>query len=282
MRNIFNQLIILFSVQLIFCSCTKNALEYSSDKRENYLVDKITIVLDTANFTNTSFVYDSNNHLVKRITTGKFVENRKVREKKYVDEFEYTNGLVSKIRIQDLTYFMSSYELHLFYNSKNQLLREETWMNNTRMGHQNFYYLDNKMVSIYADNSKPFETNTLYYDNSGNLIKHSYRIPKTDVFGFPVPNEFMELNYMYEYDDKSKPNIGLDYLFVYSPFQNLGTETGYARELSACNLQKFQNRGTTWSYEYNSEGLPISCEMKWSGIQTLQPMIWNITYKKIE
>ncbi|HEY1017365.1 MAG TPA: hypothetical protein VGE25_00100 [Sediminibacterium sp.] len=255
-------------------------MQSNLDKRENYLVDKITIFEDSTNFTNTSFIYDNNN-LVKRITKGKFVENRQVREKEYIDELEYTNGLVSKIRFRDLTYFMTSHELHLFYNSKKQILRVETWMNNTKIGHQNFHYLDNKMVSIYTDGSKPFEKNTLYYDNSGNLIKQLYRIPKTDLTGNPIPGEFIDWNFIYEYDNKSKPNIGLDYLFIYTPFQNLGTETGYARELSNCNLTKYQNSGTTWSYEYNDVGLPISCEMKWSGIQTLKPMIWNITYKKI-
>lgn len=283
MKNIFKSLLNFLVLVLILVSCSKNDDYADYERRENYLVEKISRFESPSNYTNTVFIYDINNKLIKKITTGKFVENNQLRNMEYIDDFEYSNGLVSKIHIKDLTHFMFSYDIHLSYNSKNQIIRQETWKNNAVIGHQKFHYINNKMVSIYSDDTEPFQTNTIYYDNLGNVIKHSYLIPKTsDLIGTPIPGEFIELHLVYEYDNKFKPNIGLDYLFVYTPFQGIGTETGFSRELSNNNLKKYQNSGTTWSYEYNEFGLPIKYEMKWDGIQTLQPMIWNITYKKIK
>lgn len=282
MKNILKQIITILSFSLILTSCCKDDLNINLESRENYLIDKISKFEDSSNFTNTVFIYNNENKLVKKTTTGKFVENSQIRDMLYIDEFEYTNGLVSKIHINDLTHFTFSRDIHLFYNSQNQLIKQETWKNNIMINYQKFHYLNNKMVSVYNNNTQPFENNTFFHDNSGNVYKHTYILPKTDLIGNPIPGEFIEQNSTYEYDNKSKPNIGLDYLFVYTPLQGIGTETGFARELSNNNLTKYDNSGTTWTYKYNELGLPIQYEMKWEGIHTLNPMIWYITYKKIK
>ena len=281
MKNVIKLMTTILLFFLILISCSKDDCEVNLETRQDYLVDKISKFEDSTNFTNTIFIYNNDNKLIKKTTTGKFVQNSQIRDMLYIDEFEYTNGLVSKIHINDLTHFMFSHDIHLFYNTQNQLIKKETWKNNVMIGHQKFHYLNNRMVSIYDDNTQPFENNTIFYDNSGNVFKHTYILPKTDLIGNPIPGEFIEQNLIYEYDNKSKPNIGLDYLFVYTPLQGIGTETGFARELSNNNLTKYNNSGTTWTYKYNELGLPIQYEMKWEGIQTLQPMIWDITYKKI-
>ena len=281
MKNVIKLMTTILLFFLILISCSKDDCEVNLETRQDYLVDKISKFEDSTNFTNTIFIYNNDNKLIKKTTTGKFVQNSQIRDMLYIDEFEYTKGLVSKIHINDLTHFMFSYDLHFFYNTQNQLIKQETWKNNVMIGHQKFHYLNNRMVSIYDDNTQPFENNTIFYDNSGNVFKHTYILPKTDLIGNPIPGEFIEQNLIYEYDNKSKPNIGLDYLFVYTPLQGIGTETGFARELSNNNLTKYNNSGTTWTYKYNELGLPIQYEMKWEGIQTLQPMIWDITYKKI-
>ena len=102
------------------------------------------------------------------------------------------------------------------------------------------------------------------------------------MFGQPIEGTTQRVVYNYEYDDKPQPNFGLDYLFAFQPLPQMGTETGYARELSNNNLTKYVNSGTTWSYTYNEHGLPETIETKWKDIETLEPMLMKITYKQIK
>lgn len=284
MKNIFNLKSVLFCLFILTLNaCCKDDLNNSVDNRLNYLVDRTTRFESPTNYTNTDFIYDQNNLLIKKIQTGKFVQNNQIRNLEYIDEFEYLNGLVSKIYIKDLTFFMFSYNIHLFYNSQKNIIRKETWKNGVIIGHQNYHYQNNKVVSFYTDQTGPFETNRIYYDNLGNVFKLIYILAKTDDIGNPILGEFIEQTLLFEYDDKSKPNIGLDYLLFYSPLESIGTaETGLVRELSKNNLTKNVNSGTTWTYKYNELGLPTQYEMKWDGIQTLQPILWEITYKKVQ
>lgn len=281
MDNILKYLSLFLPIT--FANCTSDNCDKNREMRENYLIEKISKFETATNFSNTIFTYDQNNKLLTKITTGKFIQNNQLRNMEYRDEFEYTNGLVSKIQIKDLTHFMFSYEIRVFYNSTNQIIRQEKWKNNVLIEHQKFYYSNNKVISIYDDDSVPFQKNRIYYDDFGNITKQTLIIPKPgDLIGTPIPGEFIEQNMIFEYDSKLKPNIGLDYLFIYTPLQGVGTETGFVRELSNNNLTKYNNSGTTWTFDYNELGLPNSYEMKWGGIQTLYPMIWDITYKKIK
>ncbi len=275
--------IICFASIIMFLGCDKNDdLDLKNNLREKYLVDKITYFESSSNNKSTEYFYDNDNKLIKRLTTGKMFENNQVRDLKYVDEFEYKNGLVSKIRVQDLTHFQFSYDIDLFYDSQRKLIRQETWKNGSLIGYRNFHYENNRMVSIYNDETEPFETNSIVYDNHGNVIKHFYIVPKLNYFGEPIEGEYEEVEYLYEYDNGLRPNFGIDYLFVYDPLIGMGTETGFARELSVNNLTKYVNSGTTWTFTYDENGLPTKYEMKWEGIETLYPMIFEITNKRIE
>ena len=40
------------------------------------------------------------------------------------------------------------------------------------------------------------------------------------------------------------------------------------------------DEANTWVYTYNEYGLPATIETKWNGIETLEPMLLRITYKK--
>jgi hypothetical protein len=275
--------VICLASMMFFLGCDKNdGLDWGNNLRKKYLVDKITCFETSSNYKSAAYYYDNENKLIKRLTTGKIIENNQVRDLKYVDEFEYINGLVSKIRVQDSTYFQFSYDINLFYSSQGKLIRAETWKNGSMIGYKNFHYENNRMVSIYNDVTEPFETNTIVYDNKGNVIKHIYKVPKLDTFGEPIEGEYEEIEYLYEYDNGSKPNFGIDYLIVYDPFIGMGGETGFARELSLNNLTKNVNSGTTWSFTYDENGIPVKYEMKWNGIETLYPMIFEITNKRIK
>ncbi len=275
--------LICLASMIIFLGCDKNDdLTFKTNFREKFLVDKITSFKSSSDYKSTEYFYDSENKLLKRLTTGKILENNQVRDLKYVDEFEYKNGLVSKIRFHDSTHFQFSYDIHLFYNSQKNLIRQENRRNGYLIGYTNFHYDNNRMVSTYKDDTEPFETNTIVYDNLNNVIKHVYIVPKLNIFGQPIEGEYREVEYLYEYDNGSRPNFGIDYLFVYDPLIGIAGETGYARELSINNLTKYVNSGTTWTFTYDEKGLPTRYEMKWDGIETLYPMIFEITNKRIE
>ncbi len=279
---------ICFASLIMVSGCNvKEDFVLKNRHREKYLVEKITKYENSATHREidrtAEFFYDGNNKLTKRVTTGKLVENGQVRPLKYVDEFEYnTKGLVSKIRVHDLTHSMTAHDIVLSYNSKGNLIKQEMWRDDYRLYSIKFHYENNRMVSIYDDKSEPFDTNTIVYDKLGNVIKTIHVVPKQTDFGEPIEGEFEEVEYRYEYDRGSRPNFGIDYLFVYEPLIGIGTTTGFARGLSQNNLTKYVNDGGTWIFTYDRKGLPISYEVKWGSGPTLYPMIYEITYKQVE
>ena len=266
---------------LLGCN-VNNGLDLKNNLRENYLVDKITYFETSSNYKTTKYFYNKDNKLIKRLTTGKLFENNQVKDLKYVDEFEYENGLVSKIRVRDSTHFKFSYDIELLYDSEKNLIKQEIWKNGVLISQSNFHYENNKMVSIYNDDTEPFETNTITYDNQGNVKKHTYLDPKKNLIGEPIEGEYEWVEYLFEYDNGSRPNFGIDYLFVYEPLIGIGNETFYSRQLSLNNLTKHVYSGTTWTFNYDESGLPTQVEMKWKGIETHYPMIFEITNKQID
>ncbi len=270
------KIICLVSLILLLGCDKDDDLNLKNTIRDQYLVEKITFFEDVSNYKSTEYFYDNNNRLIRRLTTGKILENNQVRELKYVDVFEYKNGLISKIHILDSTYFKFSYDVNLFYNSQGDLIRQENWKNGYMIGNRNFFYENNKMVSIYNDDTEPFETNRIVYNDLGNVIKHIYIFPEQD------RGTYKEVEYLYEYDNGLRPNFGIDYVFVYDPLVGMGTETGFARELSLNNLTKYVNSGTTWTFTYDKNGLPIQYEIKWKDTETLYPIIFKIINKRIK
>ena len=263
-----------------FFSCDVQFFEDSEKSvRDKFLVDKI---YDYQGNLLVEYLYDHNNRLTKRIYTNKTIHPVRTDEVRSEDVFEYKNGHVSKINsnTQSHTVFheygfetRDNYhsETVFEYDSRGRLIKE-----NGRDLY--FHYENGRIVSIGA-NVEPY-INTIVYDNSGNIIEHIYICPELNMFGQPIAGTTQKVIYSYEYDDKPKPNFGLDDLFTFQPLPGVGTETGYARELSHNNLTKYINSGTTWSYTYNEYGLPKTIETK--DIETLEPILMRITYKQIK
>ena len=261
-----------FSLSILFAD---------EDIRNKYLVDKI--YGNTDNLV-TEYIYDADDKLLKTISTGQFVEQGQLRNLKYVDVFEYENGLVSKIMFYDSTHFMFDYIECFSYNSQGQLIRREFHQKGMFLSKRDFYYKDGIVINSYFDDdantdSLYFYADTLIYDDSLNVIAHKLIRPELSDFGQPIPSTKRVDTLHYEYDNKPKPNFGIDYLFTYCALPRMGTETGFARELSRNNLTNYVQSGTTWSYTYNENGLPETIETKWKDIEH-SPMILTIKYRK--
>ncbi|MDR1182378.1 MAG: T9SS type A sorting domain-containing protein [Bacteroidales bacterium] len=250
--------------------------------RDNFLVDKISRYESASNYASAEYIYDTDNKLLKIVCTGKMIENGQVRDLKYVDVFEYENDRVSKVHSYDSTHFMFSYDIHFFYNLQKKLIRKEYWMNGSRLGRFNYHYENGRVVSIYNDNTMPFELDTIVYDNLGNVSKHIEIYPKLDMFGQPIPGEFEVRELYYEYDRHPRPNFGLDYLFAFPLIPWLGTafpcEISF---LSNNNMTKAIYEQNTYNYTYNEYGLPETVHDIFDPIGPHPGSLLTITYKQI-
>ena len=164
---------------------------------------------------------------------------------------------------------MFDYSIHLFYNTEGQLIRKEHYKDGFMTDHLNYHYENGRMVSMYPDGCMPLECDTIFYDDAGNVIKHTT--------GLIVWNT----NY-YEYDNHPKPNFGIDYLFAFQPLPGQGTVASDEMCLSQNNMTKMLTQRESRVYTYNEFGLPETYEIIWEGIPTSDPMIFYITYKQID
>lgn len=254
-----------------FSFAISNNAKAQQDFSENYLVDKI---YDYNHSLVAEYFYDIDNRLIRKIVT----DNPGV-QRRWVDEFEYENGRISKIIHDDQTYDFD-YEILISYNTLGQLTRRETYKNGLLVGHSNFHYENNKVVSIYNDSTMPFEFDTIFYDSSGNVTKHVHIYPKLNDFGQPIPGEFRVVEDIYEYDENLKPNFGIDYLFIYDPLP-YNDAAVFERRLSKNNMTKAINEKNSWIYTINEFGLPETIETIWDEIPTVDPMMLRIVYKQL-
>jgi len=270
---------------IITVSCEKNnGNNETTNVRDKFLVDKI---YDYDDNLLAEYIYDDNNRLIKVIEKNFQNEMDKL-------EFEYENGRVSKI-IRYYDYSQESffdhkpYEIHIFYNSQGQLIRREFHISESTIG-ENYLYENGRVVSIYSEDSK-CDVDTFFYDKSMNVTKRirvfSNLIFEDPTIGDPVIGETdMMITYYFKYDDRPKPNFGLDYLFVYNPLPI--SAGGYLeRSLSKNNMTEFvfesgeYTEKSTWTYTYNGNGLPSTIEIKHEN-ETLNPEFLRITYKQIK
>jgi hypothetical protein len=143
-----------------------------------------------------------------------------------------------------------------------------------------FTYKDGYLESTYGYTFENiFYKDTAIYDNSmNNIIMHIYENPEYNMIGQPIPGTKRIDTVFFEYDNNPKPNYGIDALFYYDPFPYIeGGEL--QRMFSKNNMTDATKSGYSWEYTYNENGLPITKETKWIGIETLYPMLWRITYK---
>ena len=244
--------------------------------RDELLVDKI---YDYHNNLLAEYIYEKNNRLVKRIVTDRIIESYRTIDRRWEDEFEYENGRVSKIKTYTRyidSFFGNDDESHtentFEYDLEGKLIKSRD---------ASFRYENGRVEGFLRVNEGPFYvTDTIVYDNSGNVIRHIYIGPELTGFGQPIPGTTKRDVRYYEYDDKPKPNFGLDYLFGYNPLPYIEAPE-LIGALSKNNMIKATEDGYAFIYTYNEDGLPATIETKWIGVETLEPMLMRITYKKI-
>lgn len=248
-------------------------VDISSDLRKKYLVEKITWYDDETNHKEAYYEYDNNNRLVRRIIHSTYFEQGRVKYDTIVDNYEYTEGNLTKISHKDV-YISYTYDLE--YDNVGRLITSN-YGNNI----MHFCYRDGKMDSIWYDNDPECYT-ILKYDEHGNIVKEIMRVPEMDdIWGeYPTGNYVFREN-EYEYDDKIRPFFNIDNAFVYDPIFGQGTtHPVYIRMLSTNNL--IQYSGSSWHYTYNEEGLPIELRSRFEDVTPANDPKYVFTYRKIE
>jgi hypothetical protein len=245
--------------------------------REKYLVDKI---YDYHNNLLAEYIYDEDNRLTKRVVKDRIVESHRTIERRWEDEFEYKDERIIKIKTYNRYIDNSSTgfrqenntETIFEYNSRGELIKS---------GDLSFRYENGRVVGYLNENKGSFFiTDTIVYNNSDNVTQHINIYPELNMFGQPIAGTTRRVVNKFNYDNKPKPNFGIDYLFAYDPFPYL-EEAELERRLSKNNMTEYVGK-SKWSYTYNKQGLPITIEIKWKDVETLEPMLMRITYKSIE
>lgn len=245
--------------------------DISSDLRKKYLVEKITWYDDETNHKEAYYEYDNNNRLVRRIIHNTYFEQGRVKYDTIVDNYEYTEGNLTKISHKDV---YVSYTYDLEYDNVGRLITSK-YVNNI----MHFCYRGGKMDSIWYDNDPECYT-ILKYDEHGNIVKEINRVPEMDDIWYPTGNYVFREN-EYEYDDKIRPFFNIDNAFVYDPTFGQGTtHPVYIRMLSTNNLIKYSR--SSWHYTYNEEGLPIELRSRFEGVTPANDPKYVFTYRKIE
>ena len=245
--------------------------DISSDLRKKYLVEKITWYDDETNHKEAYYEYDNNNRLVRRIIHNTYFEQGRVKYDTIVDNYEYTEGNLTKISHKDV---YVSYTYDLEYDNAGRLITSK-YGNNI----MHFCYRGGKMDSIWYDNDPECYT-ILKYDEHGNIVKEINRVPEMDDIWYPTGNYVFREN-EYEYDDKIRPFFNIDNAFVYDPIFGQGTtHPVYIGMLSTNNLIKYSR--SSWHYTYNEEGLPIELRSRFEGVTPANDPKYVFTYRKIE
>ena len=247
--------------------------------RSEFIVDKI---YNYRNCLLAEYIYDDNNRLIKKIVADTLIEPNGKIYRKWENEFEYRNGRVSKMKNYNLYIDKRTFatgepqesrtETTFEYNSQGRLIK----MNGELL---NFRYEKGHVVGSLYENDQWIHSDTMVYDNSGNIIEHIRIVPELTMFGQPIPGTAKRTVRYYEYDNKPKPNFGLDYLFTFNPLPY--TEVpDLIRALSNNNMTRATEDGYAFVYTYNENGFPETIETKWLGIETTEPMLLRITYKQ--
>ena len=270
-------LIAALSVAAVSCEKSDNL---DTGIRNEFIVDKI---YNYRNSLLAEYIYDNNNKLIKRIVADTLVEPHRTIYRKCEDEFQYNNGRVSKIKTYNLYIDNSpiwgftqenNTETTIEYDTQGKLIKK----NGEPL---NFRYENGRVVGSSHENDQWIISDNMVYDNSGNIIKHIRIGPELNNYGQPIPGTAKRTVRYYAYDNKPKPNFGLDYLFIYNPLPYTEVPE-LIRSLSNNNMTRATEDGYAFVYTYNENGLPKTIETKWLGIETTEPMLLRITYKQIK
>jgi hypothetical protein len=254
---------------------------------DNFLVDRI---YDYHHNLLAQFIYDDENRLTKRIITTLSVHPIRTDEMRSEDKFEYRNGRVSRI----INHTRSHTIFHQFDFEDRSEFRSETTFEYDSQGRLirrngkdlNFRYENGRIVGLFKESNDPFiHRDTLVYDNSGNIIKHIRIVPELTMFGQPIPGTSRRVVHHFEYDNRPRPNFGLDDLFVFQPLPQMGNFLDYQMLLSRNNLTKATEDRHAFVYTYNEFGLPATIEKIWldcgeSGYECVRNVL-RIVYRRI-
>ncbi len=276
-KSISLNLAFILTAFLILSSCQKDEVTPTEIKKQ-FVVDKI------YNYNNdliAEYTYDKENRLIKKFVTEHLGRYYQQEWSSYSDEFEYQDGLVSKITHKNISNNMFFYDTYIHYNSLGKIINTEVHIPGQPTSTKSDYrYKNGNLVGttkynigtiVYAD--------SVVYNNSENVIKYIYEVPEMSMAGTPIPETKTSIIQNCNFDNHSKPNFSIDYLFIYDPLP-FSEEAELQRRLSANNLTELTN-GTKWIYTYNEFGLPSTIEVKWKNVETTIPMILRIVYKEI-
>lgn len=274
----------LFLGRVIFMAVSLFTL-FSCQKDDEFPINETKFVVDKIyNYNNdlvVEYFYDNQNKLIKKYVTEHLGNDYQQGWASYSDEFEYQDGLVSKIIHKDISHDMFNYETYIYYNSDGKITKTEVFKNEQQVSsNSNYRYKDGYLTGTVKYNfGTMIYKDSIIYNNSENVVKYLYERPETDLGGNPLPETKITTIQEFSYDNHLKPNFNLDYLFIYEPlpFHELAD---LQRQLSTNNMTKFID-GTKWLYSYNEQGLPSTIEVEWKDIETTIPMLLRIEYKEI-
>lgn len=276
-QTFFLKVIFILIGLLIQSSCQKDDEIPVTDEKK-FVVDKI------YNYNNdlvAEYFYDNENKLIKKSVTEHLGQNYQLEWAAYTDEFEYHNGLVSKIIHKDISHNLFNYETYIFYNSKEQITKTEVYKDNQQISSNSDYRYKNELLTetMKYDYGTMIYADSVIYSNGGNVIKYIYERPETDFSSNPIPETKRISIQQFNFDKKPRPNFNLDYLFVYDPLP-FREEADLQRQLSVNNMTEVID-GSKWIYTYNKYGLPSTIEIKWKDVETTTPMLLRLEYKEI-
>ncbi|HAD97349.1 MAG TPA: hypothetical protein DCG19_08075 [Cryomorphaceae bacterium] len=264
-----NYKFLIIACLTLLIACKKEAPKELQEPEAKFLVDKI---YDYNHNLLADYVYNENNQLVKRITTDP-VHNR---SSDY--EFEYENNRVSKIRYIDYTFPQFNHTIDIIYNQEGNIVRDETYQKGVLVGAQDYtLYEDGKIKGLL--NAEGKEHITFFYGETGNIEELVRKVPDDGYVGYK--NGYREIHGYYIYDDKKKPDFGIEGIFQFEPLPYFGTAAVIPKNASEHNMLELVG-GDKWIYEYNEHGLPETIETKWKDVETLEPMVLNIKYREIK
>ncbi len=276
-QTVFLKAIFILVGLLILSSCQKDDVIPVTDGKI-FLVDKI---YDYNNNLVAEYFYDNENKLIKKTVSEHLGQNYQSEWAAYTDEFEYNNGLVSKIIHKDISHNLFNYDTYIFYNSKDEITKTEVYKNNQQISsNSNYEYTNGLLTGTMKYNfGTRIYTDSFIYNNGGNVIKYIYESPENNASGNPIPETKRISTQQFNFDKNPRPNFNLDYLFVYEPLP-FREEADLQRQLSVNNMTAVID-GSKWIYTYNKYGLPSTIEVKWKDVVTTAPMLLRLEYKEI-
>lgn len=249
----------------ILISCDKEENEIVKDSQ--YLVDKI------YNYNNQlvgDYIYDNNNRLIE--INMYFYDTDNGRRIDY--EFKYQEDKVKTINYIEYQFPQANHTIELTYNSSNQIVKKETFKSGNLIDTQYYkYYKDGKLKCLTDENGN--DNYFFTYNKTENVIQVKWLYVDT-WFGGDTIEKYR--NFLY--DNRFKPNFRIDYLFFLEPLPGFGTRATLEKGISKNNMIEYVESGTKWIYTYNAHDLPETIETQWKNIETLEPMILKIEYKK--